>query len=128
MYVLMSQNTPVCRFDLDTGEFSVLAEPFMPYNLQLTAESGSMQEKIANINAIHHWCADRVLSLDRRYAKQILNELGLPQSQNDSVKAKISLACRSISDCSQCASSAEYPHSAKSFSLPCQYIPFVLKR
>ena len=128
MHILMSKNIPVCRFNLDTGDFSVLAEPFMPYNLYLTAESGSMQEKIANINAIHHWCADRVLSLDRRYAKQILNELGLPQSQNDSVKAKISLACRSISDRSQCASSAEYPHSAKSFSLPCKYIPFVLKR
>ena len=101
MQVLMSKNIPVCRFDLDTGEFSVLAEPFMPYNLHLTAESGSIQEKIANINAVHHWCADRVLSLDRRYAKQILNELGLPQSQNNSVKAKISLSCRSISlqDC-----------------------------
>ena len=101
MHVLMAKNIPVCRFDLDTGEFLILAESFMPYNLHLTAECGSLQEKIANINAIHHWCADRVLSLDRCYAKQILNELGLPQSQNDSVKAKISLACRSISlqDC-----------------------------
>ena len=85
MHVLMSKNTPVCRLDLSAGDFTVLTEAFMPYNLHLTFENGGMQEKVANINAFHHWCADRVLSLDRRYAKQILNELGLPQSQSDSV-------------------------------------------
>ena len=33
MHVLMSKNTPVCRFDLSTGDFTIFDEAFMPYNL-----------------------------------------------------------------------------------------------
>jgi len=47
-----------------------------------------LREKIANINSFDTWCADRLFSLDRKYAKRILNVLGLTQSQTDEEKLK----------------------------------------
>lgn len=100
-YILMSKETPVCHFNMETGDFVILEPALMPFNLFFKNEEGTIQEKISNINSFNAWCADRVLSMDRRHAKKILNELGISQSQDDSYKAKISRACRSVSlqDC-----------------------------
>ena len=39
--------------------------------------------RINNLNNFYHWCASRVLSLDRKYAKEILNSIGVPQAVKD---------------------------------------------
>lgn len=93
----MFKDKPVCKIDSETGEFQIFSADFMPLNLFLENFHGTIAEKISNINAFDHWCADRVLSLDRRYAKKILNELGLSQAQTTSEKAKVSRAYHSLS-------------------------------
>lgn len=48
----------------------------------------------------YHWCASRVLSLDRKYAKAILNSIGAAQAVTDRDRADISLSyhCVSLTD------------------------------
>lgn len=56
--------------------------------------------RINNLNNFYHWCASRVLSLDRKYAKEILNSIGVPQAVTDRDWANISLFyhCVSLTD------------------------------
>ena len=44
---------------------------------------------INNMNNFYIWCASRVLSLDRKYAKEILNSIGMAQATTDRDRAKI---------------------------------------
>lgn len=52
------------------------------------------------LNNFYHWCASRVLSLDRKFAKEILNSIGVPQAITDKDRASISLSyhCVSLTD------------------------------
>lgn len=81
------------------GEATVLDERFMPYDLYLEDEC-DFDTLINNINHFYHWCASRVLSLDRKYAKEILNSIGMAQAMTDRDRAKISLSyhCVSLTD------------------------------
>ena len=55
---------------------------------------------INNINNFNHWCTSRVLSLDRKYAKEILNSINVAQATTDKDRAEISLSyhCVSLTD------------------------------
>lgn len=81
------------------GEAAVLDERFIPYDLYLENEC-DFDTLINNINNFYHWCASRVLSLDRKYAKEILNSIGMAQAMTDRDRAKISLSyhCVSLTD------------------------------
>lgn len=81
------------------GEATVLNGRFIPYDLYLEDES-DFDTLINNINNFYHWCASRVLSLDRKYAKEILNSIGMAQAMTDRDRAKISLSyhCVSLTD------------------------------
>lgn len=81
------------------GEAFVLDEKFLPYDLYLE-EDHDFDTLINNINNFYHWCASRVLSLDRKYAKEILNSIGMAQAITDRDRAKISLSyhCVSLTD------------------------------
>lgn len=72
---------------------------FMPYNLYLE-ESDDIDARVNNLNNFHYWCATRVLSLDRKYAKEILNSIGAKQATTDRDRAEIALSyhCLSLSD------------------------------
>lgn len=50
-----------------------------------------------NYDKIVHYLASRILNLDRRNAKKILNCYKFPQSQDDNTKAKIAISCRGVS-------------------------------
>ena len=77
--------------DINTrGEATVLEDRFMPYDLYLEEEK-DFDVLINNMNNFYHWCASRVLSLDRKYAKEILNSIGMAQAMTDRDRAKISL-------------------------------------
>lgn len=52
---------------------------------------------VNNITTFHYWCASRVLTLDRKYAKEILNSIGMPQAVTDRDRAKIALSYRCVS-------------------------------
>ena len=55
---------------------------------------------INNINNFNLWCASRVLSLDRKYAKELLNSIGVAQAVTDKDRADIALSyhCVSLTD------------------------------
>lgn len=81
------------------GEAVILQEKFMPYDLYLEEEH-DFDTLLNNMNNFNHWCASRVLSLDRQYAKEILNSIGMAQAMTDRDRAKISLSyhCVSLTD------------------------------
>ncbi len=83
------------------GRVDILDEQFMPYDLYLDVEDdGDIDILVNNLNNFYHWCASRVLSLDRKYAKEILNSIGAPQALTDRDRAEISLSyhCVSLTD------------------------------
>lgn len=83
----------------DTGAAEIREEQFLPFDLYLE-EDHDFETRINNLNNFHHWCASRVLSLDRVYAKEIMNCIGATQETTDRARAEISLSyhCVSLTD------------------------------
>ena len=81
------------------GQVKILDEQFMPYDIYLE-ESNDFDVLVNNLANFYHWCASRVLSLDRTYAKEIMNSLGVSQAVTDQDRAQISLSyhCVSLND------------------------------
>lgn len=83
------------------GNVKIFDEAFMPYDLYLEQEEEhDIETMMNNVNNFYHWCASRVLSLDRKYAKEILNSIGVAQAVTDKDRAEISLSyhCVSLTD------------------------------
>lgn len=82
------------------GRAEVLNEQFMPYDLYLDSEDDDIDTLVNNLSNFYHWCASRVLSLDRTYAKDLLNSIGVSQAVTDRDRANISLSyhCVSLTD------------------------------
>lgn len=84
------------------GEAKIINEQFMPYDLYLDEKEAdfNIDIRLNNLNNFYHWCASRVLSLDRKYAKEILNSIGAAQAITDRDRADISLSyhCVSLTD------------------------------
>lgn len=85
-----------------TGQAQIYDPVFMPYDLYLERESAEndIDTMVNNLDNFYHWCASRVLSLDRKYAKEILNSIGVAQAVTDRDRAAISLSyhCVSLTD------------------------------
>ena len=60
----------------------------MPYNLYLEEED-DVDTRVNNLMNFNYCCASRVLTLDRKYAKEILNSIGMSQAVTDRERAKI---------------------------------------
>lgn len=97
-YDIMHDEKKVAEVNM-RGEAVILNARFMPYDLYLEDER-DFDTLINNMNNFYHWCASRVLSLDRKYAKEILNSIGMAQAMTDKDRAKISLSyhCVSLTD------------------------------
>lgn len=82
-----------------TGKVRIFDMAFMPYDMYLE-EDDDIDIRINNLDNFYHWCATRVLSLDRKYAKVILNSIGAAQAVTDRDRARISLSyhCVSLTD------------------------------
>lgn len=83
----------------ENGTSEIFHKDFMPYDLWL--ESGTdVDTLVNNLTNFYYWCASRVLTLDRRYAKEILNSIGAPQGTTDRDRAKIALSyhCLTLTD------------------------------
>ena len=80
----------------EDGTCAILAPDFMPYNLWLE-DSGDLDTRLNNLNNFYYWCASRVLTLDRRYAKEILNSIGAKQAVTDRDRAAIAISYHGLS-------------------------------
>lgn len=81
------------------GQCRILLPAFMPCNLYLEA-TDELDGRVNNITNFYYWCATRVLTLDRKYAKQILNSMGMSQATTDKERARIALSyhCLTLTD------------------------------
>ena len=89
-----------CVAEINTrGEAVLYNEKLCPYDLYLEPER-DFDVQINNLDNFYHWCAFRVLSLDRKYAKEILNSIGMAQAVTDRDRAAIALSyhCVSLTD------------------------------
>lgn len=59
----------------------------MPYNL-FFEESDEIDSLVNNVTNFNYWCASRMLTLNRKYAKEILNSIGAMQAVTDKDRAK----------------------------------------
>ena len=99
-YEIMHMEKVVATFTTN-GKVLILQEKFMPYDLYLDEEDeNDLDVLINNLANFYHWCASRVLSLDRKYAKEIMNSIGVAQAITDRDRAEISLSyhCVSLTD------------------------------
>lgn len=95
---LMYKDDCICQFNIKNGEVRIYKE--LPFDLYVE-ESDAFDDRINNLNNIYHWGASRVLSLDRMYAKEILNACCLSQATTDKDKFYVSLKYNALSlrDC-----------------------------
>lgn len=98
-FIIMHQNKVVATIDCE-GKCVILSETFMPYNLYFDVDETTLRSRISNLNNFYNWCSSRLLTLDRKYAKEILNSLGKKQAVTDRDRAEIALTyhCLSLTD------------------------------
>ena len=94
-YEIMHKDKKTASID-ETGHCTVYDEAFMPYSLYLE-EAEDIDTLVNNITNFYYWCASRVLTLDRTYAKEILNSIGVQQAVTDRDRAKLALSYRCVS-------------------------------
>lgn len=95
VFEIMHKNTIVAAISL-RGEVEIYHPVFMPYDLYLE-EWDDYDTARNNVTEFQHWCASRMLSLDRTHAKAILNAIGALQSPTDADRANIALSCHCVS-------------------------------
>ena len=99
VYELMHAERKVAAID-SQGKCNIYYPRFMPYNLYLEETQDDIDILVSNLGNFYYWCATRVLTLDRQYAKEILNCIGATQSPTDRDRAEIALTyhCLSLTD------------------------------
>lgn len=97
-YVIMHGDREVAKID-STGHCKIYYKSYMPYNLYLE-ENEDIDTLVNNVTNFNYWCATRVLTSDRKYAKEILNSIGMLQAVTDRERARIALSyrCASLTD------------------------------
>lgn len=100
VYEIMHMERVVAKFSTN-GKVKILDEQFLPYDLYFEEEDDDdIDILMNNVINFQHWCASRVLSLDRKYAKELLNSIGVMQAITDRDRANIALSyhCVSLTD------------------------------
>ena len=95
-YTIMHLNDRVASIHND-GSCVIYKKSFMPYNLYLDEDVQDLDTRLNNLANFNYWCASRVLSLDRKYAKEILNSLGMKQAVTDRDRAEIAISYHALS-------------------------------
>lgn len=96
-YELMCKDRCICIIDQVHHNYHVVIPRLMPLDMDIIEGSKEPESILHNLQEFDSWCAKRVLSLERKFAKRILNELGLSQSQSIEERAKIARAYRAVS-------------------------------
>ena len=95
-YAIMHLERHVATIRSD-GSCTVYFPRFMPYNLCLEkTERNDFSTRVNNLNNFYYWCATRLLTLDRKYAKEILNSLGMKQAVTDQERAEIAISYHAL--------------------------------
>ena len=95
-YAIMHRERHVATIRSD-GSCTVYFPQFMPCNLYLEkAEGNDLNTRLNNLNNFHYWCSTRLLTLDRKYAKEILNSLGMKQAVTDQERAEIAMSYHAL--------------------------------
>lgn len=100
VYEIMHMDRVVAKFSTN-GKVKILDERFLPYDLYFEEEDeDDIDILMNNVVNFQHWCASRVLSLNRKYAKELLNSIGVMQAITDRDRANIALSyhCVSLTD------------------------------
>ena len=93
-YTVMHKNRRVASVRED-GSCTVYSAFLLPYNLWL--ETGEdIDIRVNNLNNFYYWCASRVLTLDRKYAKEIMNAIGAAQAVTDRERALIAISYHAL--------------------------------
>ena len=93
-YIIMHKNKVVASVRED-GTATIYSHKLMPYNLWLETEK-DIDSRVNNLNNFYYWCASRVLTLDRKYAKEILNAIGAKQAMTDRDRAMIAISYHAL--------------------------------
>ena len=94
-YYVMHKNRRVASIRED-GTCTVYFRSFLPFNLWIEDGDG-INVRLNNLNNFYYWCASRVLTLDRKYAKEILNVIGAKQATTDRDRALIAISYHALS-------------------------------
>ena len=94
-FTIMHKDRKVAAIRED-GTCTIYAPSFMPYNLYLET-TDDLDTRLNNLNNFYYWCSSRVLTLDRRFAKEILNSIGAKQAVTDRDRAAISISYHGLS-------------------------------
>ena len=99
-YMVLYINEPIFFINRSNGEVKLYNSTKMPFDIYLE-ESDDFDDRLNNIQNFNTWCSERMLSLDRKYAKEIYNYYGFPQRISDRERATITIAFRglTINDC-----------------------------
>ena len=82
----------------EDGTCTIYSPAFMPYNLYLEeAAANDLDTRLNNLSNFYYWCSSRVLTLDRKYAKEILNAIGAKQAVTDRDRAMIAISYHGLS-------------------------------
>lgn len=77
------------------GYCRIFLPQFLPFHLYLE-ERGDVDTLVNNVTNFQFWCATRVLTLDRQFAKEILGSIGAVQAVTDRERAQIALSYRCV--------------------------------
>ena len=94
-FTIMHKDRKVAAIRED-GTCTIYAPSFMPYNLYLET-ANDLDTRLNNLNNFYYWCSSRVLTLDRRFAKEILNSIGAKQAATDRDRAAIAISYHGLS-------------------------------
>lgn len=99
-YVVCFQRKDIFYINRRNGEVHIYDNDMMPFDIFLE-ESDDFTDRLNNIQNFNTWCSERMLSIDRKYAKEICNYFNIPQRTSDSERALITIAFRglTINDC-----------------------------
>ena len=101
MSFLKLGNKTVLEFDLDEGEYSIYESDLLPFslrdNLIDSKKEKNARTAIKNYRALMGFFRGRALSVKRENAKQILNSLHIPQSDDDDTVLKTMILCKALS-------------------------------
>ena len=94
--ILMCKDTPV--LEIANWELTVIKKELLPKGLRLSSvDAGDILGSDTTRDRFMDWLSGRVLSIDRHYAKKVLNVLKLSQGQSTLEKAKIAISFRAVS-------------------------------
>lgn len=96
IYEIMHKEEKIAEIGTQ-GHCEIYRPDMMPYNLYLDDADEEVDTLVNNVTNFYFWCASRMLTLDRKYAKEILNSIGAVQAMTDRERAQIALSYHCVS-------------------------------